>query len=241
VSILLAQQGGGGEIVVTGALIAQASVASGTVVSGSTLTGALTAQAADVSGLLVVSDAGITLAGALSAQAASAAGTVVSGSTISGALSAQASSVSGSIVGESTVSGVLAAQSASASGAVTSSWLFHSPDVFLLAGGADRYLLGDSSGFYQRSEIALEAQSSQVSGLLDITGGPGRGGIDWLKKKKKRRVIRFSEYASKEERIEAIAQAMALEAIPMSAVPETVKTEDDDDEILEAIFLTVIH
>jgi hypothetical protein len=170
VSILLALSPAPAGIVISGALVAQAATVAGTVVDGSTLTGALSAQASAASGAVVVSDAGITSSGSLVAQASSASGTVVGGSTISGALASQSSTASGVVVGGSTLSGALAAQAAQVSGAVTARWLLHSPDVFLLENGVDKYQLEDLSGFYQREEIALQAEAAQVSGTLVVSG-----------------------------------------------------------------------
>jgi len=170
VSILLALSPAPAGIVISGALVAQAATVAGTVVDGSTLTGALSAQAATVDGTAVVSDAGIISSGSLHAQAATVSGTLVSGSTVSGALSSQASAITGVVVGGSTLSGALLAQASQAAGAATTRWLLHSPDVFLLENGVDKYELEDLSGFYQREEIALEAESAQVSGLVDVSG-----------------------------------------------------------------------
>jgi len=57
--------------------------------------------------------------------------------------------------------------------------------VFLLENVADRYLLEDSSGFYQREEIALAAESSQVVGLVEVSG-EGTEVSEWIVRARRR-------------------------------------------------------
>ena len=68
------------------------------------------------------------------------------------------------------------------------------------------------------------------------TGGPSR------RHKKRRNVITFAEFETKQQRIEAMARAMALNAAPLSQPVAQIEEEIEDDEaILLAAIRTVIH
>lgn len=81
----------------------------------------------------------------------------------------------------------------------------------------------------------------------------GAGNLDWLnkgpgRKKRKSKVIRFSDFETREAyeaELQKAAEALAAQAIPVSSVSaETGAVEDDeleDDEILLMAIMRVIH
>jgi hypothetical protein len=75
----------------------------------------------------------------------------------------------------------------------------------------------------------------------------GRGNIDWLKaKKKKGKVLKYSDFENRDAYQKAFAEAMAAASMPIAKVEPTIEQYEevfgDDDEILKALFLiTTIH
>lgn len=67
---------------------------------------------------------------------------------------------------------------------------------------------------------------------------------NWGKKKKKGRVIRWSDYATEEARAQALAEALAVAAVPMAQVSIEGDSDEEyeiDDRLLLAALKTVIH
>lgn len=68
------------------------------------------------------------------------------------------------------------------------------------------------------------------------------GSPNWLKTKspkvrKKRKVIKWSDYAHAEDRIEALSKALAETSVPLETAPSEF---DEDDALIEALVLTKI-
>ena len=105
-----------------------------------------------------------------------------------------------------------------------------------------------SSGFaYQNSGFAY--QSGAVTPVVkdDI---PSAGNIDWLKKKKKKgKVLRYSDFEGIEQYQQALAQAMAEASMPIRKISDPVANEyseffgdeEDDEILLKALFLITRH
>ncbi len=77
----------------------------------------------------------------------------------------------------------------------------------------------------------------------------GAGNLDWLnkgpgRKKRKSRVIRFSDFETREayeKALQEAASALAAQAIPVSRISETGAVEDDDLEDDEAILMALMR
>jgi len=63
--------------------------------------------------------------------------------------------------------------------------------------------------------------------------------------KRKRRTIRLSDFAHQEEYAEALAQALAASAIPISKLPEifdfTAEQDEDDEILVQALTITLLQ
>ena len=76
----------------------------------------------------------------------------------------------------------------------------------------------------------------------------GRGNIDWLKaKKKKGKVLKYSDFEGREAYQAALAAALAEASMPIARITDPTEADyeeafGDDDAILKALFLiTTIH
>lgn len=83
-------------------------------------------------------------------------------------------------------------------------------------------------------------------GESTVTEVPGSGGgraRGRLAKKPKVKVIRWSDFATREERAQALAAALAEKAVPIQALPDEVDPfEDEDEAIIHALLLSrIIH
>lgn len=74
------------------------------------------------------------------------------------------------------------------------------------------------------------------------TDGGGGGRKRGYLKKPKSKVIRWADFAHSEERAEALAKALAENAIPIRVFDEPDPFEDEDEAIIHALLLSrVIH
>lgn len=68
----------------------------------------------------------------------------------------------------------------------------------------------------------------------------GRGNINW-KKRRRGKVVRFSDFETREEYAKALAAAALPIIQPRHDVPAPIEEEDEDDEILMALLTKIIH
>ena len=97
---------------------------------------------------------------------------------------------------------------------------------------------GFQTNAFQNNSWQIESGAAPPV-VVDVPASAGN--IDWLKRKKKRgKVIRYSDFESQE----AYAKALAAASLPIAIITEPEDYEEafgDDDAILKALFLTTLH
>ena len=101
---------------------------------------------------------------------------------------------------------------------------------------------------FQTNAFQNNSWQIDTSGVAPVVAvaSPGGGTIDWLKKKRKKgKVLRYSDFEGQEAYQAALATAIAEAGLPISKIEEPGAYEDefgDDDEVIKALLLiTTIH